>query len=93
MERTEYTEKMKSLCRQQAELKIAHMDALEEHEAKTAEMEDEVKKQLTEIRRKARQESRKMKATQNKEQLELEFAKQTLRTDYLMEHPEENNRV
>lgn len=86
MERTEYTEKMKSLCRKQADLKIAHMDALEDQEAKT----DKV---VSEIKEKARLERREMKAAYRREQLELEFAKQTLRTDYLMEHPEENNRV
>ena len=82
MNRQEYTEQMKDLCRKQAELKIAHMDNLEDLEAKTAKL-------VADINENARVEKRQMKANYRREQLELECQKQQLRTDYLMEHPEE----
>jgi hypothetical protein len=82
MNRQEYTEQMKDLCRKQAELKIAHMDNLEDLEAKTARL-------VADINENARVEKRQMKANYRREQLELECKKQQLRADYLMEHPEE----
>ena len=82
MNRQEYSEQMKDLCRKQAELKIAHMNNLEDLEAETSKL-------IAEITENARINKRNMKANYRREQLELECAKQQLRTDYLLEHPEE----
>lgn len=82
MNRQEYSEQMKDLCRQQAELKIAHMDNLEDLEAQSA-------KRIAEINEATRVAKREMKAKYHREQLELECKKQSLRADYMMEHPEE----
>ena len=83
MNRQEYSEQMKELCRKQAELKIAHMNNLEDLEAETS-------KRIAEITEATRVAKREMKANYRREQLELECAKQQLRTDYLLEHPEES---
>lgn len=55
---------MKDLCRQQAELKIAHMDNLEDLEAQSA-------KRIAEINEATRVAKREMKAKYHREQLEL----------------------
>lgn len=82
MNRQEYTEQMKDLCRKQAELKTAHLSAIDDFDAKA-------KKLIAEISENTRVEKGKMRAKYRSEQLELECTKLQLKTDYLCEHPEE----
>ena len=82
MNRQEYTEQMKDLCRKQAELKTAHLTAV-------SNLDANAKKLIADIMENARVEKGQMKAKYRNEQLELECAKQQLKADYLSEHPEE----
>lgn len=82
MNRQEYAEQMKDLCRKQAELKTAHLNAV-------SDLDANAKKLIADIMENARVEKGKMKAKYRSEQLEIECAKQQLKADYLDEHPEE----
>ncbi len=77
---------MKGLCREQAELKANHLDALEDLEAESA-------KRIAQIKEETRMRKRELKADYRKEQMAVECAKQQLRTDWILEHGEPEEAV
>lgn len=79
---------MMGLCRKQAELKANHLDALEDLEAASAKRIAESAKRIAQITDETRVRKRALKADYRKAQMELEFAKQQLRTDWILEHGE-----
>lgn len=82
MNRQEYTEQMKDLCRKQAELKTDHLNAV-------SDLDANAKKLIADIMENARVKKGQMRAAYRSGQLEIECAKQQLKADYLSEHPEE----